>query len=83
MQLTYVVVNCFYFKAHEERLQEEAMASAEKARLEEILKMCAEYERQQNVGFSSVGSPTSSADSTSTTKSSISPYHTLTQKRYL
>ncbi|KAB7508124.1 Pleckstrin homology-like domain family B member 2, partial [Armadillidium nasatum] len=67
--------------AHEERLQEQAMASAEKARLEEILKMCAEYERQQNVGFSSVGSPTSSADSTSTTKSSISPYHTLTQKR--
>lgn len=35
-----------YFQAYQDRIKEEEQKEAETARLEEILNMCAEYERQ-------------------------------------
>ena len=64
---------CIFFQAVEERVREQEAASAERARLEEILSLCAEYERQHRVG-------TATSDSGGETSQS-SPLHTLTQNR--
>lgn len=39
-------MNQFCFKAHADRVKEQEIEKAEQARLEEILNMCAEYEKQ-------------------------------------
>ncbi|XP_071546028.1 uncharacterized protein [Panulirus ornatus] len=58
-------------QAVEERLREEEVAAAERARLEEILTMCAEYERQQQHPGPSPRPP----------HPGHSPHYTLTQNR--
>lgn len=40
-------MNEFYFKAYADRIKEQEIEKAEQARLEEILNMCAEYEKSQ------------------------------------
>lgn len=55
-------------QAVEERLKEQEAAAAEKARLEEILTLCAEYERQHQTG-------------TPSPRPVISPHYTITQNR--
>lgn len=40
------VQKCFNFQAQEDRIKEQEIGKAERARLEEILNMCAEYEKQ-------------------------------------
>lgn len=58
-------------QAVEDRMREQEAAAAERARLEEILTLCAEYERQQG-GQGSAASPRPPAHS---------PHHALTQNR--
>lgn len=41
-----ISMNDFYFKAQADRIKEQEIEKAEQARLEEILNMCAEYEKQ-------------------------------------
>nr|XP_045622979.1 pleckstrin homology-like domain family B member 2 isoform X5 [Procambarus clarkii]XP_045622980.1 pleckstrin homology-like domain family B member 2 isoform X5 [Procambarus clarkii]XP_045622981.1 pleckstrin homology-like domain family B member 2 isoform X5 [Procambarus clarkii]XP_045622982.1 pleckstrin homology-like domain family B member 2 isoform X5 [Procambarus clarkii]XP_045622985.1 pleckstrin homology-like domain family B member 2 isoform X5 [Procambarus clarkii]XP_045622986.1 pleckstrin len=55
-------------QAVEERLKEQEAAAAERARLEEILTLCAEYERQHQAG-------------TPSPRPHLSPHYTLTQNR--
>lgn len=42
--------NLYIFQAYKDRLKEEEQKEAETARLEEILNMCAEYEKQISSG---------------------------------
>ncbi|XP_076060048.1 uncharacterized protein LOC143036506 isoform X4 [Oratosquilla oratoria] len=60
-------------QAQEDRVKEQEVAAAERARLEEILTMCAEYERQNR----REGSPSPRPVGTGT----HSPHHTLYQNR--
>ncbi|XP_042881409.1 pleckstrin homology-like domain family B member 1 isoform X3 [Penaeus japonicus] len=64
-------------QAVEDRLREQEAAAAERARLEEILTLCAEYERQQG-GQGGQGGQGSAA---SPRPQAHSPHHTLTQNR--
>ncbi|KAG7165668.1 hypothetical protein Hamer_G013179, partial [Homarus americanus] len=56
-------------KAVEDRVKEQEAATAERARLEEILTLCAEYERQHQTG-------------TPSPRPHLSPHYTLTQNSY-
>ncbi|XP_037776140.1 verprolin-like [Penaeus monodon] len=61
-------------QAVEDRMREQEAAAAERARLEEILTLCAEYERQQ-------GCQGGQGSATSPRPPAHSPHHALTQNR--
>lgn len=60
-------------QAVEDRVAEQEAATAERLRLEEILSLCAEYDRQQRSGSEDRGTPPP--------RSTHSPHHTLQQNR--
>ncbi|XP_050738373.1 pleckstrin homology-like domain family B member 1 isoform X4 [Eriocheir sinensis] len=67
-------------QAVEERVREQEVASAERARLEEILTLCAEYERQQQQQGQG-GAPGTSPRGPQILPHHHSPHYTLTQNR--
>lgn len=50
VSLISIAVLWYDFQAHRDRIKEQEIEKAEKQRLEEILNMCAEYEKQSQHG---------------------------------